>query len=234
MQYIQKFWVGLMDADGCIQVNHWRKKYCQFRLVIKLKNTPSNYNMLIVISKQVGGYVRISKTESDVFWIENSSKKIQKIIGIFEKYPPLTLRLQCQLEFLKQCFIKKDVLWYLENRSLKYTQKLRNSQNDIHTISYFPEWLSGFIEAEGCFSIRTGKKKIISFSLGQKTDLILIEAIKIYFKASNTIRTVSKDFYLLEIYKKESLKNIIFHLEKYPLLGEKKNSFLKFLHTFET
>ena len=24
--YIKKFWVGLMDGDGSIQVNHWKKK----------------------------------------------------------------------------------------------------------------------------------------------------------------------------------------------------------------
>ena len=34
--YIQQFWVGLMDGDGSIQVNHWRKKDLQYRLVIKL------------------------------------------------------------------------------------------------------------------------------------------------------------------------------------------------------
>jgi hypothetical protein len=37
--YIKKFWVGLMDGDGSIQVNHWRSRYLQYRLVIKLKNT---------------------------------------------------------------------------------------------------------------------------------------------------------------------------------------------------
>ena len=25
-EYIKMFWVGLMDGDGSIQVNHWRKK----------------------------------------------------------------------------------------------------------------------------------------------------------------------------------------------------------------
>jgi cytochrome c oxidase subunit 1 len=45
--YYKAFWVGLMDGDGSIQVNHWNHKYLQFRLVIKLKNTKANYNMLI-------------------------------------------------------------------------------------------------------------------------------------------------------------------------------------------
>jgi hypothetical protein len=54
LEYIKKFWVGLMDGDGSIQVNHWRSKSLQFRLVIKLSNLKSNYNMLIRISKVIG------------------------------------------------------------------------------------------------------------------------------------------------------------------------------------
>jgi len=32
--YVHKYWVGLMDGDGSIQVNHWRYKNLQYRLVI--------------------------------------------------------------------------------------------------------------------------------------------------------------------------------------------------------
>jgi hypothetical protein len=55
-----------MDGDGSIQVNHWRKKSLQFRLVIKLSNLKSNYNMLIEIAKVIGGTVRIISKGSDV------------------------------------------------------------------------------------------------------------------------------------------------------------------------
>ena len=34
--HFKKFWVGLMDGDGSIQVNHWRKKFLQYRIIIKL------------------------------------------------------------------------------------------------------------------------------------------------------------------------------------------------------
>ena len=33
-EYIKMFWVGLMDGDGSIQVNHWRKQSLQYRLVL--------------------------------------------------------------------------------------------------------------------------------------------------------------------------------------------------------
>jgi cytochrome c oxidase subunit 1 len=64
--YIKMFWVGLMDGDGSIQVNHWREQSLQYRLVIKLSNIKSNYNMLIKISKVIGGNVRITGKGKDV------------------------------------------------------------------------------------------------------------------------------------------------------------------------
>jgi cytochrome c oxidase subunit 1 len=44
-EHIKQFFVGLMDGNGSIQVNHWRKEYLQFRMVIKLKNLIENKRM---------------------------------------------------------------------------------------------------------------------------------------------------------------------------------------------
>ncbi len=50
----------LLDADGSVQVNHWRKKGLQFRLVIKLKYLEPNKRMLEFLAKKVAiGIVRI-------------------------------------------------------------------------------------------------------------------------------------------------------------------------------
>ena len=65
-EYIKMFWVGLMDGDGSIQVNHWRNNSLQFRVIIKLSNIKSNYNMLIEIAKVIGGSVRITGGGDDV------------------------------------------------------------------------------------------------------------------------------------------------------------------------
>ncbi len=67
-EYLKMFWVGLMDGDGSIQVNHWRKQSLQFRLVIKLSNLKSNYNMLVKIATIIGGSVRITGRDKDVIW----------------------------------------------------------------------------------------------------------------------------------------------------------------------
>lgn len=56
--YVQKFWVGLLEGDGSIQVNHWRKEILQYRIVIKLKDTEMNKKMLGEIREVIGGRVR--------------------------------------------------------------------------------------------------------------------------------------------------------------------------------
>lgn len=249
--YITKFWVGLMDGDGSIQVNHWKKRSLQYRLVIKLKNTQANQDMLVKIKNIVGGSVSSSKFF--VLWIENSKAKIQQIIFIFDKFPPLTSRLKCQLAFLKMCVQRNNVQWYLENRSQKYATAANNQSigrqppalafmhgmllssigdsNSVGSLTYFPVWLSGFIEAKGCFCIRQSNNHF--FSIGQNQDQYLIERIKTYFNANNKVRTIpgrAYNFYLLEIYNKRCIDLIIAHIQKYPLLGEKHQSYLKFCH----
>lgn len=63
-EYIKKFWVGLIDGDGSIQVNQWRKKHLQFRIIIKLKNTEQNKKMFTFISQALLiGKIRIVQNQ---------------------------------------------------------------------------------------------------------------------------------------------------------------------------
>ena len=222
-----------MDGDGSIQVNHWRKRSLQYRLVIKLSNLTSNYKMLIKFAKVVGGSVMITGKGKDVIWVVNKKEIIQKIIKIFDLYPPLTSKKICQLKFLKECMLRNSVDWYLLNRNNKYNdqQFIINShifgiEKGIFTLPYyFKEWFSGLVEAEGCFSIR--KSNNHSFSIGQNDDIYLMNVIKEYLGTTNLVRNPYRNFYSLEIFKKETFKTTINHFKKYPLLGEKAESFHK-------
>jgi cytochrome c oxidase subunit 1 len=227
-EYIKMFWVGLMDGDGSIQVNHWRGQSLQYRLIIKLSNIKSNYKMLIEIAKVIGGTVRITGKDADVIWVVNKKQEVKEIIKIYDTYPPLTSNKICQLAFLKTSLTQTSVETYLLNRNLKYEKQLTiiNSNINFKIPSYFKGWLSGFIEAEGCFSIR--KSNNHSFSIGQNNDNYLIEAIKQYFEVTNKVRNSNGKFYCIEIYKKEALLKIINHCTNYPLLGEKLESQKKF------
>lgn len=155
-----------------------------------------------------------------------------EIIKIFDCYPPLTSKKICQLAFLKTCLTNTSVETYLLNRDLKYNQQLAIIDSNIYynIPSYFKAWLSGFIEAEGCFSIR--KSNNHSFSIGQNDDVYLIDAIKQYFEVTNKVRNPYGKFYFLEIYKKEVLEKIITHCINYPLMGEKVKSLNNFQKVF--
>lgn len=217
-----------MDGDGSIQVNHWRKQSLQYRLVIKLSNLKSNYNMLVEVAKVVGGTVKITGKQADVMWVVNKKEEIIEIIKIFDTYPPLTSKKICQLAFLKTCLTETSVEKYLSARDTKFKEQFSiiNANTNIKVPFYFKAWLSGFIEAEGCFSIR--KTKAHSFSIGQNDDVYLIDAIKQYFEVSNKVRNPYGNFYFIEVYKKEVLAKIVVHCTNYPLLGEKLESLKKF------
>lgn len=226
-EYIKMFWVGLMDGNGTIQVNHWREQFLQYRLIIKLSNLKSNYNMLVEIAKVVGGTVRVTGKGKDVIWLANKKQEVEEIIKIYETYLPLTSKKICQLAFLKTCLSETSVKTYFSNRNSKYDKQLIIIKSNINfkIPNYFKGWLSGFIEAEGCFSIR--KSNNHSFSIKQKNDFYLIEAIKQYFQANNKVRNSYGKFYFLHIYKKKVLLKIITHCTNYPLLGEKLESLKK-------
>jgi len=234
--YIKKFWVGLMDGDGSIQVNHWRFKSLQYRLVIKLKYCSENLKMLNLIACNIGGEVKTvrktkaSQTQEFIIWVVNDIKKIRKIIQIFVSYPPITSRLKAQLKFMLECLRHNNVEYYLNTRKNKYLNPI-NEDISIDNF-YFKEWLSGFIEAEGCFSIRKSFK-IQSFSIGQNDDKYIMDKIIRHFNISNKVRKIGNRFFIIEVYRKSTLINIIKHCIEYPLLGEKRTSFNIFRDLFK-
>lgn len=225
-EQIKQFWVGLIDSDGSIQCNHWKNKYLQFRIVIKMKK--QNIEMFLQLKKRLGGSVRVAG--DFCVWVENRQRRIWKLCEIFDKYPPLTTRVSCQLAWIKRCNEHKSVSIMVQERDKKYLYREKMSvvlyATDIKSLSYFPIWCSGFITGEGCFCIR--KKGSVSFSIAQKHDLFLVRAINDYFRGSNKVRTLKQEMFIWEVYKKDVLKNIVRHCERYPLLGEKALSFESF------
>jgi len=187
-------------------------------MVIKLKNTIANKNMLMFLTHYIGGRVR--EVKSNIIWVEDNQKEIERKLLILKEFPPLTKRLNSQITFLVKCMESSSVEWYFQERNNKYL--LDKIQTSFLYPSYYNHWLSGFIEAEGSFSIRP------CFSIGQKNEKSLITNIRNYFQSSNKIMEI-KDFYMVNIYKKETLLKIVQHCINFPLIGEKKESLKKFM-----
>lgn len=120
--------------------------------------------------------------------------------------------------------------WYLNARNKKYL----NTKVEIKNIdnNYFKVWLSGFIEAKGCFSIKNNNNNH-SFSIGLNDDKYILDKIKSHFNITNQVRQIKDRFWNIEIYRKLILLNIINHCHEYPLLGEKLISFTKFRDLFK-
>ena len=248
--YIEPFFVGLLEGDGTIITDlNTSKKHIRVRIVISLKNEKNNQIMLNKIQEIIGGRVVIERQDKYVTWIASSQSDVNKVLLILARYPLLTIRRQCQLEFAKNCLLYKDFDNFILNRKNMYNNKkdildiLNNNNNtEIKLPFYFKPWLSGFIEAEGNFNLVFNDKGYLrksSFSIGQLDELHILNMIKFYFQSENKIIIDKKkinfkgnindsDYYRLSLYNALSRKLLFEHFEKYPLIGEKKLSYSKF------
>ena len=141
-EYVEQFFVGLLDGDGSIQVNHSEKHNLQFRIVIKLKYTLCNYQMLLLIQLFVRGKVCISG--QFVLWGVDYKSDILNVVKVLQKYPPLTTKKILQLDFLLDCIQNGYVNKYLAERDLKFNNQLKVSdlqdKSILTNLPYFNAW----------------------------------------------------------------------------------------------
>lgn len=243
--YIEQFFVGLLEGDGTITSNLNSKKSNSIiiRIVISLKAMPENNIMLNKIKQSIGGRVVIERNNGYVTWIASNKNDLAKVFVILAKYPLLTARKQCQLEFVKNCLLNKDLVNFMENRKNKYKNKhilLENyalQENLVKLPLYFSPWLSGFIEAKGNFHLLFNDKNILrgsKFTIGQIDEIHILNWINLYFKSNNAITkdknkisSGSFEYFRLSLYNAESRNNIFNHFNKFPLLGYKTVSYNK-------
>lgn len=245
-EYIQQFFVGLLEGDGTITTGMVSKikkpQSVRIRMIIALKRNNENINMLNLIKENVCGRVVLQKKKNYeyVVWIAEKKKDILNVFALLSKYPLLTARKQCQLKFALDCSINKYIYEeFVKLRNNKYDLILdeldRLSNSKIP--NYFPSWLSGFIEGEGNFSLvfnEKGKLRKSAFSIGQNDELHILNKIKEYFKGETKIlkdkqkKNVNVCHYRLHLYNEKTRRCIFNHFSKYPLLGYKYISYKKF------
>lgn len=236
--YIKPFFVGLLEGDGSIHIgkNKGNKSYGIF--CISLKYLQENEEMLKLLVKHIGGTVNYEKKNGVIIkvkWWAISKKAVNNCLAILEEYPLLTSRKICQLQHLKNCIRNNDWEYHVKTRDSKYSeqQKIINKKFDLPP--YFAPWLSGFIEAEGCF-----RKN--SFYISQNNDWYILNGIKTFYGSHHKIG-INKDLrprksepqpqYRISISGKPSIRNILIHINNNPLLGFKKVSYLKFYETYK-
>ena len=239
--YLNKYWVGLMDGLGDIQVNHVHKKILQFRFILTLDDDIENYQALVYISKNIKGTVLQNKSKKFVtlsIITSSESVELENLLKVFSFYPPLTQRLQCKLNFVKECLKANSVDWYLENRDKKYEdfsygfETVRPRQT-----AYFPVWLTGYLEARGIFVYKK-QKDVSYFCIRADTDKQIIEEIQRYFSVTSPVcvlkkkesnEDIAKELFYFKTYRKTIISKIIKHIKSYPFIGSNKKKLDDFL-----
>jgi hypothetical protein len=65
----------------------------------------------------------LKEKDKYITWIASNKNDLIKIFIILAKYPLLTVRKQCQLEFAKDCILRKDTTNFFKDRDNKYKNK---------------------------------------------------------------------------------------------------------------
>jgi len=157
--YIEQFFVGLLEGDGTITVDYLSDHKKRVRIFIALKKLEDNRFMLNLIEDYIVGKVVIERNNRYVTWYATNRIDLAKVLGILEKYPLLSTRKQCQLDFAKYFINSTKVMSKEEFHRLrddKYQNQkamLDSYDKNFSLTSYFPGWLSGFIESQGHFKL---------------------------------------------------------------------------------
>jgi len=98
-----------------------------------------------------------------------------------------------------------------------------------------PNWITGFSDAEGCFTVIISKRKdtlnwrvSVSFEINLHIkDIEILHKIKNYFGVGSIITRPNKNLCVYRLTKiKDLLSIIIPHFNKYPLLTQKYSDYV--------
>lgn len=242
--YIEQFFIGLLEGDGTITVDFISLRKKRIRIFIALKNLEDNRFMLDLFVKYIGGRVVIERNNRYTTWYATSRTDLYKVFAILYKYPLLSTRKQCQLNFAKNFInftreMSKEEFIRLRNDKYKNQKEILdwNEKNFLLT-NYFSGWLSGFIESEGYFKlVKAANNTIKSYQLiiGQNNEKYLLKAILTYFNLDNnkisfTLNKEGVTYYKIHMVGKDFRNSLASHFNSYPLLGDKNTKYLKWVN----
>ena len=128
------------------------------------------------------------------------------------------------------CFLVLFTLLISDLPAYSRSNEPLNTVDSIISTFYFPAWLLGFIEAEGCFSVYKNKVVyfIASFYISQTGGEIIISAIRKYLSFTTTIYFYKTNCYKLKVTSARFIENVIKILDKAPIkvLSNKKLQYL--------
>ena len=143
--YVKQYFVGLLEIKGLFITYCNRKNVKKMKIIISLKYSSDNINILNNIKKFIGGDTKYLKNKNIIIWEIFKNKDIINVISILHKYPFISAHKEYKFNSFKDSFINKkknDIKEdkYLSNFINHYYKKQRKG-----IPHYFLPWLYGIL-----------------------------------------------------------------------------------------
>ncbi len=255
---------GFTDGDGAFLINIRPKikhkiKY-SVELVFKITLHSKDKTLLENIRNYFGVGTITYRTDGYIQYWVGSIKDLEIIVQHFDSYTLITKKWE-DYQLFKQVFELIKCKEHLTHKGLKKIVSIKAVFNKglsdhlkmvfppednipairpqiINQVILDPHWMSGFVDAEGCFliAITPTKNKVggivkLKFSIAQHSrDECLLKSFVNYFGFGNYYNrsggAAAGDFMVSKF--ADIYDNIIPFFEKYPLQGEKSKDFADF------
>jgi len=211
-----EWFVGFSEGDGSFIV--WSKTN-KINFVITQKDPKVLYYI-----RQNLGFGKIYKCKDTYYrYIVSNKNNLLHLINIFNQGNLILSK--TYIKFQK--WIEAYSIYYSESKILIKPQK--------NEINLNKAWLSGFIDAEGCFnaSQRSGRTTYrMIFTLNQKGEFEIFKQFQSLWGSIKIDLLLRDDIVILNLDTLKSLKILIEYLKKFPLHSNKNIAFHKWLKLY--
>jgi hypothetical protein len=224
--------IGLVDGDGTITIIEGKNNTIRIVLCISLQIADAA--MLYELRKQMCGIGSICECPNigSVRFTIGISQLLYVIFPLMERYGITFLTNVRRNQFDRACyiFINGIRLWSdIPAIVPSFCLALPSTPQGYLGLSWFSNWLVGFVIAEGSFHVKNNGD--ICFSITQRPHLILFEAFKLLFN-TNTKTYVHKGsikFVVTSVKDLTSVVRFFSHSGHMPLIGLKLISYQRWL-----
>lgn len=219
------FLAGVIDGDGFIGITKSQKGFVSFNLVISIHLDDIALLNYIQSVLKIGKIYTYTNRKSPTARLIFNKTELQEVFfplllyhGIF--FLTKTRRMQFNMAMH---ILNKDIKNYSElPKVAPVIQKLPTSAEGYVSLSFFKNWIVGFVVAEGSFFIKSNNEGC--FQVKQRLHILLFDALKLIF---NTTRKITSDKSLhsqFSVSSKADIQNVINFFSfsgQHPLVGLK-------------
>lgn len=255
-------WSGLIDGEGSFSIiitkNSNRKLGWRAELKFQMGLHIKDLDLLIKLQQYLGGIgsIHLIQNRKMVNYLIDSIKDLNKLIIHLDKYPLITQKAADFLLF-KQAVKLVNNKTHLTVEGLNGLVNIKASMNlglsdklktefagykpvkrpeiNCDNLILDPNWISGFVSAEGNFDVRMpstnsklGYRVQLRFRISQHSrDIRLVEQIVKYFGSGKIYKYGGKSAVSFTIVDFSDITNIIIpFFNKYPIIGVKLYDYL--------